>query len=220
MLIRQTISWIAELTLDDIQHQQDDSYIRLGQQPVIMPPALARLITAQAEAAASHSGPSPAWLLPGRSPGRPANPAALGLRLRDPGIDIKTARNTALLALAADLPAPALSKITGLPINTAVDWTRHAARDWTVYLAARTEEDQTTNTAGAEYMPCPSNFRSVPGRFMGNGTLSSFCGRSGVAELDRRCRRDPPDPPRPGGCATARLRVRARCEHHRHARTG
>jgi hypothetical protein len=48
-------------------------------------------------------------------------------------------RNSAVGALAAELPAPVLAGITGLNITTATSWTRSTSRDWTQYLAARTQ---------------------------------------------------------------------------------
>ncbi|MEU4239693.1 hypothetical protein [Actinoplanes sp. NPDC026619] len=39
-------------------------------------------------------------------------------------------RNTALINLAADLPAPILANLLGPHIATAVRWTKYACRDW------------------------------------------------------------------------------------------
>jgi hypothetical protein len=120
-----------------------------------MPPAITRLVTTQAAAATSPptSPTSPTWLFPGRLAGRPTAATTLTQRLRAHDIDVKTARNTAVLTLAADLPAAVLSKILGIHINTAIDWTRHAARNWNGYLAARAANPPITSTPG---LPAPS----------------------------------------------------------------
>ncbi|MET7738510.1 hypothetical protein ABZT02_45780 [Streptomyces sp. NPDC005402] len=55
------------------------------------------------------------------------------------GLPAHPSRNTALLALAADLPASVLSDTLGISISAALHWTRRAARDWNMYLAARPE---------------------------------------------------------------------------------
>lgn len=137
------VSRIVELTSDDFEHRNGNSYIRLAKQPVIIPPALAALITAQAAAPSRPAGvDTPAWLFPGRRAGRPCASKTLTQRLRDHGIHARAARNTAVLALAEDLPAAVLSTVLGIHINTAVDWTRHASRDWTAYVAARARDLQ------------------------------------------------------------------------------
>ncbi|MFF0524405.1 hypothetical protein ACFYTC_37415 [Actinomadura nitritigenes] len=130
------------MTSDDWEQRSDGTYIKLGRQPVLLPPALDRLITAQASATAPSmigrvTPSSTSWLFPGRLCGRCVTPLVLARRLNAHGIDIRAARNTAVLALASDLPAPILSKILGVHINTAVDWVRYAGRDWSSYLTAR-----------------------------------------------------------------------------------
>ncbi|WP_245400227.1 hypothetical protein [Nocardia albiluteola] len=46
-------------------------------------------------------------------------------------------RNTAMITLAADLPAAVLADLLGLHPVTAVRWARAAKRDWHSYLAER-----------------------------------------------------------------------------------
>ena len=53
------------------------------------------------------------------------------------GLRVRPARNAALCALAADLPAPVLADLLGLRITTAVRWAHLVRRDWTSYLASR-----------------------------------------------------------------------------------
>jgi hypothetical protein len=61
------------------------------------------------------------------------------------GIPAGAARNTAMLALAADLPAPILASLVGISPSTADDWSRLARTDWTSYLAARDEPQDEIN---------------------------------------------------------------------------
>jgi hypothetical protein len=56
------------------------------------------------------------------------------------GITVRAARNGALAAFAADLPAAILADLLGMHVNTAVRWVIYARRDWTDYLAARAAE--------------------------------------------------------------------------------
>ncbi|MBN6057598.1 hypothetical protein JYK22_37090, partial [Nonomuraea sp. RK-328] len=76
--------------------------------------------------------------------------SGFGGKLLEHGIDIRPARNAALIALVEDIPAPVLADILGLHINTAVRWANVAKRDWSAYLAARAEDLQRGNTAPFE----------------------------------------------------------------------
>jgi hypothetical protein len=58
-------------------------------------------------------------------------------RRPDDGVDAHAGRNTARLALAAQLPASVLADLTGISISTAERWSQWAKRDWTVYVAER-----------------------------------------------------------------------------------
>lgn len=137
---------IAQLTHQDIQVREGGQYIQLGKHPVVLPPALARLINQQMEKSASRSlvgrvSGDTGWIFPGALAGRPINGPKLSGRLLRHGIDVRASRNTALMALASDLPAPILSEMLGIHINTAVEWVGLVKRDWAAYLAARSEDD-------------------------------------------------------------------------------
>jgi hypothetical protein len=62
---------------------------------------------------------------------------AFTVRLARHGIRVRTARNGATAALAADLPAAILADLLGMHINTAVRWVTYSRRGWAGYLAAR-----------------------------------------------------------------------------------
>jgi hypothetical protein len=67
------------------------------------------------------------------------------------GIRVRVGRNSALAALAADIPAAALSPLLGISIEAAVRWTHRAKRDWQAYIQARATspaQQITTATAG------------------------------------------------------------------------
>ncbi|MEV8510489.1 hypothetical protein AB0368_37450 [Actinoplanes sp. NPDC051475] len=77
------------------------------------------------------------WLFPGQLAGRPRSAASLQRQLRKHGIGIRAARNAALIALAADLPAPVLAEVPGISFSGAVQWARRAGRSWHTYLQTR-----------------------------------------------------------------------------------
>ena len=82
-------------------------------------------------------------------PGQPIANHALTTRLSRYDINVRIARNGALAALAADLPAAVLADLLGMHINTAIRWVRYAGRDWPDYLAARAaEQDKKSGEAG------------------------------------------------------------------------
>jgi hypothetical protein len=61
----------------------------------------------------------------------------LGVRLQRHGINAHAGRNTARLALSAELPASVLADLTGISIGTAERWSQWAKRDWTSYIGQR-----------------------------------------------------------------------------------
>lgn len=147
LLYGMSVTRIAQLTHQDIQVREGGQYIQMGKHPIVLPPALARLLNEQMEKSTSRSlvgrvTPGAAsWIFPGALAGRPVTGPKLSGRLLRHGIDVRASRNTALMALASDLPAPILSEMLGIHINTAVEWVGHVKRDWAVYLAARSEDD-------------------------------------------------------------------------------
>ncbi|MFE4801029.1 hypothetical protein ACFRFL_40085 [Streptomyces sp. NPDC056708] len=56
-------------------------------------------------------------------------------------IPVRTARNGALAALAADLASPILADVTGMQRHTTLRWVAYARRDWAEYSAARAEDE-------------------------------------------------------------------------------
>ncbi|MFF0467604.1 hypothetical protein ACFYPX_09295 [Micromonospora zamorensis] len=71
----------------------------------------------------------------------PIGPATLGTRLRRHGIPVGAARNTALIALAAELPAAVIDDLFGLTYKTASACSNYAQADWTAYLNSRPTSD-------------------------------------------------------------------------------
>jgi hypothetical protein len=75
-------------------------------------------------------------------PGKPISTHAMTQKLNRHGISVRAARNSALAALAADLPSPILADLTGMHRHTAIRWVAYARRDWAEYLAARAEDQE------------------------------------------------------------------------------
>jgi hypothetical protein len=49
----------------------------------------------------------------------------------------RESRNTARLALAAELSASVLADLAGISVSTAERWSQWAKRDWAAYVAER-----------------------------------------------------------------------------------
>jgi hypothetical protein len=134
--------------------QDDNTYLTTGKHPILLPPRLGAIMAGLADRPPIrlmiHHGPhAPRWLFPGRVPRQPIDNHSLTNRRNRHGISARPARNGALMALAADLPAAIIADLLGMQINTAIRWVRYAGRDWADYLAARAaEQDKKSGEAG------------------------------------------------------------------------
>jgi hypothetical protein len=127
----------------------DDTYLTVGRHPALLPPRLGVMLRSLASRPPTplmipHGPNTPRWLFPGRVPGQPIDGHSLTNLLNRHGITVRLARNGALAALAADLPAAILAELLGLHVNTAVRWVTYARRDWTDYLTLRAGEYKET----------------------------------------------------------------------------
>lgn len=142
LLYGQQATRIVSLHRDCLQHEEEDSYLVLGETPVMLPPALARLIAELAadENAGAETGERTTshWLFPNaRNRMRHQSAASLAALLNTHGITIKPARASALMNAAMDLPPAELSAKLGVHLITAEQWRRLAARSWTAFLTQR-----------------------------------------------------------------------------------
>jgi hypothetical protein len=138
------ISRIRHLTTDQLHVGEAGCFLRTGRHPLLLPPKLATLLTQLADtpstaARLSKRDNASRWLFPGLTPGRPTSQVAFTHKLRDVGINARTARNAALVSLAGDLPIPILADVLGLHTATAERWAHLATSDWTAYIAERAE---------------------------------------------------------------------------------
>ncbi|WP_432159085.1 MULTISPECIES: hypothetical protein [unclassified Streptomyces] len=132
------------LTTDEIYGSAPDkTFLHVGPGRLWVPPRLAELLHQLAQAPrrrsslTRHLADQPLWLFPGVLPGHPLSRKAFNDQLVRQGIQTRSARTAALIALAAELPAPVLADLLGVHIQTALKWTHHAQRGWSVYLMAR-----------------------------------------------------------------------------------
>jgi hypothetical protein len=136
---------IVQLRASDITTRGERTYVHLGRSPVILPERLAELVSRIVADSARHvhgfvataKQPDP-WLFPGAAPGTHARAGWMSQQLTEQlGIFVRISRNTALCALAEDLPAPVLADLFHVHITTAVRWTKLVKRDWAKFVATR-----------------------------------------------------------------------------------
>ena len=132
LLYAQPLTRICQLTTGHVLSSEDGGVqLILGPKPLGLPPPLGGIVldlagNRRGHAVIGHTDDHP-WLFPGGFPGRSLQPGRLAQRLKRLQIPPRASRNTALMELAADMPAKVLSDLLGISISSAVDWARQAA---------------------------------------------------------------------------------------------
>ncbi|MFG3530349.1 site-specific integrase [Streptomyces sp. NPDC047917] len=138
LLYAQNASSIHRLTADRVTKDGDHVLLSLGERPIRLPAPLDVLMSDLVASPASHAvlQHESEWLFPGRTAGHPIHQSQMLRRLRAIGVKTRQGRNTALFALAQQLPAGQLAKMIGVHISVAVAWQRASGGDWMAYAAA------------------------------------------------------------------------------------
>jgi hypothetical protein len=142
LLYAQPVSRLVDLPVDRVTHTDKGVTLQLGREPLELPPPLDALAAELAQrrhgrCALGPSDTSP-WLFPGALPGRPISTQMLARQLTNLGITVRSARNTALMELAAELPAVVCSRLLGLSNDAAARWTRTSGAHHAAYAAELT----------------------------------------------------------------------------------
>ncbi|MFD8413709.1 hypothetical protein ACFV2Q_18400 [Streptomyces sp. NPDC059650] len=149
------------------------AYLALGRTPIPLPTSLTDILSTLADRPTLQgwaANTSACWLFPGHLPGAHISAAALSRRLAALHIPNRSARTTALVALACDLPPAVLGPMLGLHPITAVQWRRRAATDWTAYLEARTAAgDQGQDRTGRQHQALKPDSPGRPGAILHPG---------------------------------------------------
>lgn len=128
LLYAQPLARIATLTVDQLTQRVTDRgvQLRLGSKALVLPPPLDALLLDVVDHRHGYAvvgrTTELTWLLPGGAPGRPISARQLMRRLNRLGIQARLSRNTALIDLAAQLPATVLSDLLNLHAGTATAW--------------------------------------------------------------------------------------------------
>ncbi|MEU5127014.1 hypothetical protein [Streptomyces mobaraensis] len=159
LLYAQTASRIHRLTTDHVTKDGDHVLLSLGDRPIRLTAPLDVLMSDLVAARTSHTvlRHESEWLFPGRKAGHPIHESQMLRRLRAIGVNTRQGRNTALFALAQQLPAGQLAKMLGVHISVAVAWQRASGGDWMAYAAAVAARSATCTrpSSGGVDGPCP-----------------------------------------------------------------
>jgi hypothetical protein len=140
LLYGQQLSRITTLTRDQVELTSGGARLHLGATALEVPPPLEKLLARLVNERRPFSGVGlptvTPWLFPGLDPGLPLTAGQLGQRLRRLGIEPAAGRRSALVHLAAHLPAAVLAQALGLSPGTAVRWAGSGGADWAAYAAA------------------------------------------------------------------------------------
>lgn len=130
---------IAALRLSDITEIDRTVSIKLGKDPLLLSTEIGSLatITISDRDAPRLFGPAkdPIWLFPGTTAGNHCSPYSLRERLIRFGIQPTLNRSQAMMTLATHLPAPVLSRLTGLRPVTAAKWAATVSASDSIYAA-------------------------------------------------------------------------------------
>ena len=141
LLFAQPLTRVAALHRSDVTNSAGGWLIRFGPRPVHAPALLDALIedlSATVPGSSRTAAKASDWLLPGRKHGTHITSEELRRQLKVLGMPIRPGRRGAMLALAAELPAPVLSEHFGVHRARAAQWTRAAGRTYADYVATRT----------------------------------------------------------------------------------
>lgn len=135
------VTRLVELTTDQFDRDGSGAYLTIDRNPVLLPPKLGHLIEEQIARAASVSAlrrpgtDDPRFLFPGLPRTQPLSAGRLQMLMKQHGLAVIAARNTAMIEAVADLPPIVVSDLFGISPATAYAWARYAQDSWADYLA-------------------------------------------------------------------------------------
>lgn len=142
LLYGQRVANISRMTRDAVTVTAENVTVHFAAEPIVLPPGVDTLLRAHVQALSNdHEQRNRPWLFPGRNPARPIDHGGLAVRLKRVGVAPLAARTTAMMQLAAELPAAVLAGFLGIHPQTAVVWNRIAANSWNSYPALRRSQN-------------------------------------------------------------------------------
>jgi hypothetical protein len=136
LLYAQPLTRIARLGTDDVQHENGEVLVRLGDPPSPVPAPFAGMLLdylGQRPNTMTATNPDARWLFPGRRAGQPMTPETLELRLRHLGFPTQRGRTAAIRHLVLQAPAPVVARMLGYHDDTTAQLAAEAGGTWQRY---------------------------------------------------------------------------------------
>lgn len=136
LLYAQPLSRIVRLTIDDVIHDCDQVFLRLGEPPSPVPAPLADLLLgwiANRSNMNTATNRDSRWLFPGRRAGQPMSSAALAALVNDLGIPTAAGRACAIRQHVLEMPAPVVADALGYHQVTTAKLAAQAGSTWSRY---------------------------------------------------------------------------------------
>lgn len=136
LLYAQPLSRIVRLTIDDVIHDGDQVFLRLGEPPSPVPAPLADLLLgwiANRSNMNTATNRDSRWLFPGRRAGQPMSSAALAALVNDLGIPTAAGRACAIRQHVLEMPAPVVADALGYHQVTTAKLAAQAGSTWSRY---------------------------------------------------------------------------------------
>ncbi|MEY9864221.1 hypothetical protein ABH935_009876 [Catenulispora sp. GAS73] len=129
---------ITQLTTKHATATDNGVELLLAEGPILLPSAFGDLVMMLIDDRRGATPTAPedsVWLYPGSRLGRPLAPSDLTRRLRELGISPTLGRNTALMEMAAEMPAAVITRMLGISLDRATRWTQDAGNTRLGYAA-------------------------------------------------------------------------------------
>ncbi|MFD6327848.1 hypothetical protein ACFWOL_34720 [Streptomyces sp. NPDC058442] len=136
LLYAQPLTRIAQLSTGDVQHEDGEVLVRLGDPPSPVPAPFAGILLdylGQRPNTMTATNPDARWLFPGRRAGQPMTPETLELRLRHLGFPTQRGRTAAIRHLVLQAPAPVVARMLGYHDDTTARLAEEAGGTWRHY---------------------------------------------------------------------------------------
>jgi integrase len=147
LLLAQPIARVCALRIDDIDEREGEIRLRLGDDPVVLPDAVGKLVTTLAGhrphmlSAANVESP---WLFPGHFPGHHISGSYMSRRMRALGVT-SLDRQAALRQLVGEIPGPIVAKALGFSPKTTARHTSELGTDWSTYAGIRARQTSSSS---------------------------------------------------------------------------
>ena len=136
LLFGATPRQLTGLTLADITDTGDQTWLRVGSDPLPLPDPVAELLhglAADPRYRRNTTNHDSRWLFPGTRPGRPIHPNTLAAALQRAGIPAQSTRAGTWLDLVRSAPAPLHADALGVSRVTAARYAERAGVDYATY---------------------------------------------------------------------------------------